>query len=88
VSKLYCEFKLEEKSPKIKKIVDPDIKRSISWGYFDGAREGHPICFGAEVVLFISINHFFNIRYAQGHGSNAKVELLKLYGKYSLWLIL
>jgi ribonuclease HI len=49
------------------------------WGYFDGASQGHPPSIGVGVVLFLNQNHYINIRYAPGGGSNNKDELIALW---------
>jgi len=54
VLKLAREFKMEKKSPKIKKIMMLNMDKSIPWGYFDGANKDHPSRCGAGVVLSIS----------------------------------
>jgi hypothetical protein len=54
VLKLACEFNMEKKSPKIKKIMMLNMDKSIPWGYFDGASKDHPSRCGAGVVLSIS----------------------------------
>ena len=47
-------------------------------GYFDGA-SNHDIC-GCGIVLFLSKEHFLQIRLGGSLGSNTKDELLSLYG--------
>jgi len=56
-----------------------DLDYSIPWGYFDGANQGHPLSIGVGVVLFLNHNHYINIMYALGGGSNNKVELIALW---------
>lgn len=79
--KLSSKFKLQirKKYLKLKKIVEPDLDKSIPPGYFDGTSQGHPAWCGAGAVLLISANHLYNIRYAPGRGSNTKAELSALW---------
>ena len=57
----------------------PILDYSILWGYFDSANQGHPPSIGVGVVLFLNHNHYINIMYALGGGSNNKVELIALW---------
>lgn len=52
---------------------------SVSWGYFDDASQGHPPSIGVGVVMFLNQNHYINIKYALGGGSNNKAELIALW---------
>jgi hypothetical protein len=44
-----------------------------------GAIQGHPPSIGVGVVLFLNQNHYINIRYAPGGGSNNKAKLIVLW---------
>jgi ribonuclease HI len=57
----------------------PEIDFKISWGYFDGACQGHPPVCGIGVVLFLNHSHYLYIRYAPRSGTNNMVEFIDLW---------
>jgi hypothetical protein len=44
-----------------------------------GVSQGHRTQCGANPILFIYVNHIYNIRYAHGRGSNTIIELSTLW---------
>jgi hypothetical protein len=78
VSNLSQEFLMEKKPCKNRKIVAPIIDKIIPLGFFDGASQGHPLVVDLELVLYIVENHYYNIIYTPGGGSNTKLELASL----------
>jgi ribonuclease HI len=55
------------------------IDYSIPWGYFDGARQGHPPNCGVGFVMYLSHSHYIHIRYTPEGGTNNRVELVALW---------
>jgi ribonuclease HI len=57
----------------------PEILNGIPWGFFDGASQGYPPLCGVGIVLFISKDDFFNVRYVPSRGTNMKGELSAMW---------
>jgi hypothetical protein len=68
----------KEKAPKLKNIVVAQINKEVPWRFFDGTNQGHLLCHGDGIVLYISTSHYYNILYTPGRGSNTKVEMAAL----------
>jgi hypothetical protein len=64
--KLDIQFRKEPK--KIKRCITKmlDLIEGTPWGFFDGEIQGHhPQC-GVRVILYISVEHHFEVRYMLG----------------------
>jgi ribonuclease HI len=48
--------------------------REILGDFSIGGSQGNPPHFGVGVMLYISEDHFFKVRYAPGRGSNMKTK--------------
>jgi hypothetical protein len=72
-------IKCEPKKTKIHQPILPSLVSDIPWGFFDGASQRHPPRCGVGVVIHLSATHFFQVRYAPGHGTNSKVEFSALW---------
>lgn len=57
----------------------PKLLEETSWGFFDGANQGHPPFCGDGAVLYITTKLHFEIRYTPGRGSNMKVEVTTIW---------
>ena len=73
------EHRSQEKKPKIRMLVPPEINNDIPWAYFDGASQGDPPLGGLGGVLYLSENHKIQARFAPGNCTNNKVELAALH---------
>jgi hypothetical protein len=66
VHKLVIEFRkeLEKVKRHITKMLD--LIEGTPWGFFDGESQGNPPQCGVGVVLYISADHHFEVRYTLG----------------------
>lgn len=72
-------FTLVQKSPQVREIRQETIVKSFPGGYFDGSAQGDPIYCGAGVVLYLTEEHYYLLKWGLGVGTNNKAELLALY---------
>jgi hypothetical protein len=72
VVNLANEFRSEPKANKRRMLVMPELMEGLMWGFYDGTSYGHPPRCGVGVVLHITKDHFFIVRYTPGYGSNMK----------------
>ena len=73
------EHRSQEKEPKIRVLVPPEINKDIPWAFFDGASQGNPPLGGSGGVLYLSKNHKLQARFSLGHYTNNKLELETLH---------
>jgi hypothetical protein len=79
IIKISREFKLDPKENKLRIPIIPNLNQEITWGFFDGASQGHPPRCGVRVVLFFKQNHFLHIRYSPRRGSNSREDVIVLW---------
>ena len=72
-------FTLEPKPPWTKELQQEHIDKTVPLGYFDKVAQGEPTVCGAGAVLYLTKDHFFQLKWGLGEGTNNKVELLALY---------
>ena len=73
------EYKAQEKEPKVRALVPPEINKGIPWAYFDGASQGDPPLGGSRGVLYLSGFHKIQTKFALGHCTNNKAKLAALH---------
>ena len=73
------EHRSQEKEPKIRVLVPPEINKNIPWAFFNGANQGDPPLGGSGGVLYLSDNHKIQARFSLGHCTNNKLELVALH---------
>ena len=73
------EYKVQEKEPKVKVLVPPEINKGIPWAYFDGGSQGDPPLGGSGGVLYLSRFHKIQAKFSPGHCTNNKAELATLH---------
>ena len=66
------EHRSQEKKPKIRMLVPPEINKDIPWAYFDGASQGDPLLGGSGRVLYLSDNHKIQARFSPRNCTNNK----------------
>ena len=66
------EHRSQEKKPKIRMLVPPEINKDIPWAYFDGASQGDPLLGGSRGVIYLSDNHKIQAMFDLGHCTNNK----------------
>jgi hypothetical protein len=73
----------EKKKEAPRKVVmplrAPSFNLSVAWGYFDGACQGVPGSCGAGIVLYLTFDHFFHLKFKVGLGTNNRGELIALW---------
>lgn len=72
-------FSLDQKPPRVRDIWQEIIDKSFPWGYFDRAAQGDHIYCGVGVVLYLTEDHFFLLKWGLSLGTNNKAQLLALY---------
>lgn len=56
-------FTTEPKPPRTREPRQEHIDKTVPWGYFDGAAQGEPTVCGAGVVLYLTEDHFFRLKW-------------------------
>ena len=70
--------KSKEKKTKERIQVPPEINKTVPWAFFDGASQGDPPLGGSGGVLYFSDKHKMQAKFAPGHCTNNKAQLVAL----------
>ena len=65
--------------PKVRVLVPLEINKGIPWSFFDGASQGEPPLGGSRGVLYLPVLHKIQDKFAPGHCTNNKAELVALH---------
>jgi hypothetical protein len=74
----------QDKPPKI--IVNPNIDKSIAWGFFDATYLGKLGKCGASGVLFLNKDHKISFKVSLGEGTYNCIEMNSLWSLMTLVL--